>query len=207
MELAPHTDSFYRALAPADAQPVRKGSRERLREIMSDRILTVAATIAIFVAAILTVDLLTAVYWWDRSMPTAMYVVLTIEWLLLAAILLQERRRTRLKSLLSVSEIRMELAAEAADLGLWRADAKTDEFWATKHCQELLGLSPQPHYDAHAIIQTVHPDDRVTIENAARQVLAKNVSQEVEFRVCLPNGQMRWLRGRGVCIRKTAFRR
>jgi PAS domain S-box-containing protein len=198
MELAPHTDSFYRPLAQQKEQPALKEGHSRLTEVAWDHILTIAATVAIFVAAILTFDLLASVYWWQRSMPVAMYVIPTVEWLLLAAILVQERRRSRLKALLSDSEVRIELAADAADLGLWCWDAKTDKFWATKHGQELLGLPAESSYDSDAIIRIVHPDDRALVDDAARQVLATNSSNEVEFRISLPDGQVRWLRGRGV---------
>lgn len=198
MEMAPHTESFYRPLAPQKEQPERKQNHARLTDLAWDRVLTFAATVAIFVAAILTFDLLAAVYWWQRSMPVAMYIIPTIEWLLLAAILVQERRRSRLKSLLSDSEVRIELAAGAADLGLWYWDAKTDKFWATKHGQELLGLPAEASYDSGAIMRIVHSEDRALVEDAAKQVLATNSCDEVEFRICLPGGQVRWLRGRGV---------
>jgi PAS domain S-box-containing protein len=202
MELAPHTDSVYGARASRQARPPRNETRALLQALASHRVLTFAAIVATLSAAMLAFDLLSAAYWWHRAIPASIYLASAILALLVAAVLFQEWRRQRLVSRLSVSEVRIGLAAEAADLGLWSWDARTDEFWASKRCQELLGLPPQARYDANAIIASLHPDDRDLVEDAAQQVLATKISKETEFRVCLPEGQVRWLRGRGVSYSK-----
>jgi PAS domain S-box-containing protein len=95
------------------------------------------------------------------------------------------------------SERRLALATEAANLGFWIHYLPPDEIWAGAQWRELLGFTKSERLDFESFLQRVHPDDRERIRKAFTQATQHTGHYEVEYRVILPNGQMRWIASRG----------
>jgi two-component system, LuxR family, sensor kinase FixL len=101
------------------------------------------------------------------------------------------------------SEERMGLAVHAADLGLWVRHLQRNEIWASDRWRQLFGFAPSERLDLDAILQRVHADDRGRL----RQVLATALSApgggryEIEHRLRLPDGGMRWIASNGAIER------
>jgi signal transduction histidine kinase/integral membrane sensor domain MASE1 len=90
-------------------------------------------------------------------------------------------------------EERMAVVAATANVGLWKYDLATRQFWATEHCRTMLGLPRHLALNSDSFLDAVHPDDRPV----AIEVMSAHAGPApVEFRVCLPNGQTRWLAAR-----------
>ncbi|GAB4239919.1 MAG: hypothetical protein Kow00121_66470 [Elainellaceae cyanobacterium] len=100
----------------------------------------------------------------------------------------------RIQDELRQSEERLALALRSAQAGMWqwfKADNRT--IWSDENYQ-LLGYSPgQVSSSYETWIQAVHPDDRQMAQQAVQQTLDENASLYFEYRVCLPDGSVRWL--------------
>lgn len=124
--------------------------------------------------------------------------VILAQALTIAALLAARARRQRSEAALRESEARMNLAAEAVNLGLWVWDVRQDDIWATVKCRALFGFTPDEPVTFADFAARVHPDDRPEMEQAARQALELKATYEAEYRACLPAGGTRWISARGV---------
>jgi PAS domain S-box-containing protein len=123
-------------------------------------------------------------------------LLLVIEFALIAAVSVQDKRRREVQALLLESEQRIAFAAEAAELGLWRWDSDTDSFWATEYCQEMFGIQRGAEYDMSAVTGAVHSEDREKVAAAIQRGRETGTSFEIEFRLALGSGGLRWVRAR-----------
>ena len=113
--------------------------------------------------------------------------------LMLLAVAIGDERRS--KEALRLSEQRMSLAAESAQLALWEWDVANDRIWIQD--QGLFGFrrtnpSITPRWPEASIL-TIAPRARAAIQRA----LANGGSYESEFRVILLDGSVRWIAARG----------
>ena len=96
---------------------------------------------------------------------------------------------------------RLRAAAEAAGFGVYQYDFTTGEAYHSPDCLALHGL-PQGailELDCDMIPKVLHPDDRARF--LARMQAANDPhgsgAFDAEYRILLPDGQLRWLRRRG----------
>jgi PAS domain S-box-containing protein len=106
-------------------------------------------------------------------------------------------RAAQLARQLQLSERRMDLASDAAGLGIWVRDIVRDEIWATARARSLLGFSESESLNLARFMSALHPDDRDAVRHAIESSLDADRDYEVEFRVQLPDGQTRWIAARG----------
>ena len=92
---------------------------------------------------------------------------------------------------------RMELAASAADLGMLMWDIVHDEIWITDKGRALFGLAPSEKVDFNRFRNVLHPEDRESVLKALETSLRTGAEYRAEYRAVLPNGQIRWIAGRG----------
>jgi PAS domain S-box-containing protein len=135
--------------------------------------------------------------WRLFRIPAVVLVLILMEIMLVATLVLQDKRRHQLEILLGESEERMAIAAESADLGLWRWDADTDRFWATAHCRRMFGIKTGTVLDMAAMNEAVHPEDRAQVTDAIQNGVMTNSAFEVEYRLSIGDGLTRWVRIRG----------
>ncbi|MBV9492255.1 MAG: PAS domain S-box protein [Verrucomicrobia bacterium] len=105
--------------------------------------------------------------------------------------------RSKAEEALRDSEERMHLAAEAANLALWTWDIPRDEVWSSDLGRGLFGFTPSEKLSFERFLQVVHPQDREAVRQAVAKALNGDGEYESEFRVVLPDGQVRWMAGRG----------
>jgi two-component system sensor kinase FixL len=92
---------------------------------------------------------------------------------------------------------RMELAANAAELGMWMWDIVRDEVWITDKGRALFGFAPLEKIDFNRFRNRLHPEDRESVLQAVEKSLRTGAEYESEYRAVLPDGQVRWIAGRG----------
>jgi PAS domain S-box-containing protein len=92
---------------------------------------------------------------------------------------------------------RMELAASAAELGMWMWDIAPDEIWLTDKGRALFGFAPSEKLDFDRFRSVLHPEDRERVLQAVDNTLRTGEEYEAEYRVILPDGRLRWIAGRG----------
>jgi len=106
-------------------------------------------------------------------------------------------RAAKLSADLIESEERLSLAAEAAHLGLWVWDIKSDEIWFTPQGRQLFGFTATEPMDLNRFLQALHPEDREVMQKAVAKSLLEDLDYEREYRVPLPEGGIRWVAVRG----------
>jgi PAS domain S-box-containing protein len=95
------------------------------------------------------------------------------------------------------TEERMELAASAAELGMWMWDIVRNEIWITDKGRALFGFGASEKLDFDRFRSVLHPEDRQSVLQAVENTLHTGAEYEAEYRVVLPDGQLRWISGRG----------
>jgi C4-dicarboxylate-specific signal transduction histidine kinase len=136
---------------------------------------------------------------WEEHRKTAIAItaLFLLEAALITALLIERRRRQRTAASLQESEKRMSLAAYAARLSMWMWDLTGDKIRAPSRLRLHAGLSKETPVSFDQILQTVHPADRDGFDRAVRQAAANETELDVEYRVVLPTGEVRWFAARG----------
>lgn len=107
------------------------------------------------------------------------------------------RRLQESEAQLRETEERMELAASAAELGMWMWDIPRNEIWITDKGRTLFGFAPSEKLDFDRFRNRLHPEDREAVLEALENSLRTGAEYRSEYRVLLPDGQVRWIAGRG----------
>ncbi len=104
------------------------------------------------------------------------------------------------ESALREIEERVALAAEAAHVGVWEVDTVANELWVSDKVRELFHFDPKEEI-THAIFQArVHPEDRSIRDAAIRRAIETKTGYDIEYRLLLPDGAVRWISGRSRCL-------
>ena len=92
----------------------------------------------------------------------------------------------------------IRLAVEAARLGAWSADLRTQVVTHSHVAGFLAGLAPEHHpTDYESFISLVHPEDRARVEQEHARAIRERTTYRTEFRVLRPDGEVRWVHARG----------
>jgi PAS domain S-box-containing protein len=106
-------------------------------------------------------------------------------------------RAARLARELEVSEKRLNLAADSADLALWEWDLNEDEIWVMPTRRAQLGFSVVGKIISKDLASRWHPDDRDYILQALKDAIEGGRDYQAEFRIILADGSVRWISARG----------
>src|SRR5437667_5400265 len=106
-------------------------------------------------------------------------------------------RAAHLAHELDLSDKRLNLAADSADLGLWEWDLSKDEIWVTPTRRAQLGFPVSGKITFEDLISRWHPDDRDKVRQALRDAIENGKDYEAEFRRVLADGSVRWVAARG----------
>jgi PAS domain S-box-containing protein len=111
--------------------------------------------------------------------------------------------RKRAEEALLDGEKRLHLALDAAKGGVWEWDLQTNKNIWSEELWKVYGLEPhscEPSFDAW--MQTVHPDDRAAVEQAAGEAARTGTELMAEWRVAAnQDGSEHWLMSRGQSLR------
>lgn len=105
-------------------------------------------------------------------------------------------RRQRERDL-RLAEERLTLACEAANVGLWYWDLRTNVLDWTERCRGIFGFTGSEPVDYDIFSDLVHPDDKPTMQQAMQDALASHGNYRASFRVLLADGTTRWVDARG----------
>lgn len=98
---------------------------------------------------------------------------------------------------LRASEERLRLAQYAARMGTWEWDMRTNGVAWSEEMEDTYGVARGSFPGTfEAFIELIHPDDREKMVASAQQLVEEGAN-DVEHRVILPDGSIRWLAGRG----------
>src|SRR5437762_1974270 len=97
-------------------------------------------------------------------------------------------------------EERVTLAADAAQLGVWELDIPMKRIWMSDKVRELFQLPREGDITYAEFEQRVHPDDRAARHRAIERAKGTRGAYEIEYRILLADGSVRWIGGRGRCL-------
>jgi PAS domain S-box-containing protein len=107
-----------------------------------------------------------------------------------------EERKLVEKELRELEE-RQRLAVEAANLGTWFRDLKTDELVLSPTNRLIHGIGVDEPMSHERLLQSVHPDDRQGLERKLRRAIDERESYRHEYRAVWPDGSVHWISGLG----------
>lgn len=107
------------------------------------------------------------------------------------------RRIRQLLSWLGDRDRQLQLALDAADLGVWNWDPSTNELAWSDRCRTLIGVSADVPPSVDIFLKRVHQDDRAAVERAIESALRNGDSYSIEYRIVMPGGEIRWLHSLG----------
>jgi PAS domain S-box-containing protein len=93
---------------------------------------------------------------------------------------------------------RMQLATSATGMGIWELDVGRNDLVWDRPQFRLFGREPADGTPWQVFRAAVHPDDLKPVLQQLDAAIASGRRLEVEFRVVLPDGAIRWLAGRGL---------
>jgi PAS domain S-box-containing protein len=106
-------------------------------------------------------------------------------------------RAVRLAHELELTEKRLTLTTDWAGVGLWEWDLNKNEIWVTPNRRAQLGLPASGKITFEHLISRWHPDDREQVRVAIKEAVEKRRDYDVEFRIVLTDGSVRWIESRG----------
>src|SRR5438876_9101766 len=97
------------------------------------------------------------------------------------------------------SEARINLAANAANFGLWVWNIRDDELLVTEKWRKLFGFAESEPVKFDRVLQVVHPEDRERMKQTVQDMLEDGGGgeHESEYRITRPDGSTRWIAGYG----------
>jgi PAS domain S-box-containing protein len=95
------------------------------------------------------------------------------------------------------SEARINIATNAANLGLWLWNIPSDQLWVTPKWRELFGFQDSEPVTFDRLLQIVHPGDRGRMKQLVQQMFEHGGEYESEYRITRPDGSTRWILGHG----------
>ena len=97
------------------------------------------------------------------------------------------------------AETEASLAVESANMGTWDYDPVAGTLVWSKRCKEIFGIAENAPVTFELFSSRVHPDDRDHLQAAIFQSTDPHGSgeQDIEYRVCWPDGTVRWVVAKG----------
>ena len=130
--------------------------------------------------------------WYQQTM----YYVPNKERIRIYALDITERKQAEEK--LQLANERLDLAQRASGAGLWDWDIKTGHIEWSSELFDLFGLDPQKDIASFEIWNSVlHPEDLKIAGLRIDQALTEHTNLNSEYRIILPDGQVRWINALG----------
>ena len=107
--------------------------------------------------------------------------------------------RKRAEAALRQSEEQLRLATESANVGLWYWDIQQNKLFWTEQCKALFGVPADIEVSYDTYLNALHPDDHKRTHEAVTQCFDHGVPKDIEYRICLPDGTIRWIASKGNC--------
>jgi len=93
---------------------------------------------------------------------------------------------------------RFEMAQHAAEVGIWDWDVITGDIRWSAQMFYLFGLDPQRNTASFELWKSIlHPEDIAIAENRINEALLRKTALNGDYRITLPDGQIRWINAVG----------
>lgn len=109
----------------------------------------------------------------------------------------ERRQRQRAERDLHDAESRARIAIEAARMGTWDLDPRSGALVWDSRCKAMYELAEDAPIDGSMVYYSVHPDDVERVRRRVEESLAGAPAFQVDYRVNLPSGTLRWFKSTG----------
>jgi two-component sensor histidine kinase/PAS domain-containing protein len=92
---------------------------------------------------------------------------------------------------------RLQFALAAGRLGSWELDVETADYTASDHGKANYGRGPDETFVFSDLLSSIHPSDRARVRDAMDSAILTGSDYDIEYRVIVPSGDVRWLQVRG----------
>jgi PAS domain S-box-containing protein len=92
---------------------------------------------------------------------------------------------------------RLQFALEAGRLGSWELDVSSRAYEASDLCKANYGRAPTETFTFDDLVAAIHPHDRERMRIAIEDAIRTGAEYDIEYRVMLPFGDVRWVHARG----------
>lgn len=97
------------------------------------------------------------------------------------------------------------MALDAARMGTWNWDIETNKITWSKNLEDLFGVEKNSFKGTYAaFLNCIHPEDRNFVTCSVMQAIREDKEYDIEFRVVLPDGSIRWIASKGIVFRDAA---
>ncbi len=109
---------------------------------------------------------------------------------------IQELRRQTQSALLR--EQQMAMALEAAQMGIWNWNLLTNQITWSDTLETIFGME-KGTFDGkyETFFSYIHPQDQDFVRYTDQRAINEGLDYDIEFRIVLPNGNIRWLASKG----------
>ncbi len=122
-------------------------------------------------------------------------------------IALDVTRRKRAEEALSLSQEKLRLALDAAQMGTWELDLSRGTLAFSERGRALFGLAPRKStMTLEVFLAALHPDDREHIQRALKRTLEEGHFYEGQMRVPWRDGTVHWVACQGRALTDAAGR-
>jgi PAS domain S-box-containing protein len=83
------------------------------------------------------------------------------------------------------------------NIGHWYSDLPTQQMYWDAQCKAHFGLPANASVNLDVFIGCIHPEDRERFQKGAERAIFGHASCDIDFRVLLPAGGIRWLKALG----------
>lgn len=94
-------------------------------------------------------------------------------------------------------ENHLEMAINAANMGIWSWDIVTNRIYWSPETYEMMGIPHGTPINREILHACIHPDDRESYFKTYIHALEAHIDYEDERRIILPDGNIRWISARG----------
>ena len=116
---------------------------------------------------------------------------------LIAEVFANALARKQAEQTLRQSEARLSVATNAAGAGLWIIELDAGSVWVSEKTRELFHFAPDEEVYYERFFKPVHPEDCEHVNQAVRQTLQSGENLWCDYRIILPDGNIRWVVSRG----------
>lgn len=174
-----------------DLPPEAEVDRQSYRMMGTKSALGIPLFIGTQVRYLIVVQTQTAERDWPEELVTTLR--------LLGEIFVSALQRREADEALRFTKENLDLAAAAANAGLWSLDPDTGLIWATDKAREMFGYDPTMEITLKRFLMDIHEDDRALIEMAVDVALFTGKAIDIIYRMSGTDSEVRWMNSWG-CV-------